>query len=108
LPTDSFVGNIATGGMMAFAVGPVGLQEIMPNVLRGQAGAVFLFLNAGFAYAFGPTAVAFLTEYVFKDSSRTISSISLAALTSLIIAVMLLLAGLKPYRRTIDQLNSVV
>src|SRR5690606_32849329 len=52
---------------MPFGVAPAAIQEIMPNSMRGQASAIYLFVVTLFGLGVGPTAVALVTDFVFHD-----------------------------------------
>ena len=52
---------------MPFGVAPAALQEIMPNPMRGQASALYLFVITLIGLGIGPTAVALITDFVFQD-----------------------------------------
>ena len=54
---------------MPFGVGPAAIQEIMPNSMRGQASAVYLFVITMVGLGIGPTAVALCTDFVFGDDN---------------------------------------
>ncbi|MFZ6045275.1 spinster family MFS transporter [Pseudomonas sp. CR3202] len=90
---------------MPFGVAPAAIQEIMPNSMRGQASAVYLFVITLLGLGIGPTAVALVTDYLFADDNAL--RYSLLIVTSLAVAssVLLLGAGLKPYRESLKRLQ---
>src|SRR5690606_28292813 len=49
---------------MPFGVAPAAIQEVMPNSMRGQASAIYLFVITLIGLGIGPTAVALVTDYV--------------------------------------------
>jgi len=52
---------------MPFGAAPAAIQEIVPNPMRGQTTAVYLFIVNLIGLGVGPTAVAMVTDYVFAD-----------------------------------------
>src|SRR5579864_2048707 len=60
---------LVPGCMMAaapFGIAPAAIQQMMPNPMRGQASAVYLFILNMIGLGLGPTAVALFTEKVFQ------------------------------------------
>lgn len=93
---------------MPFGVAPAAIQEIMPNAMRGQASAIYLFVITLIGLGLGPTAVALVTDFVFADDQAL--RYSLLIVTSLAVAssVVLLWMGLKPYRESVERLKQWV
>ena len=54
---------------MPFGVAPAAIQQMMPNTMRAQATAVYLFVINIVGIGLGPTIVAALTEKVFRDTA---------------------------------------
>ena len=90
---------------MPFGVAAAAIQEIMPNPMRGQASAIYLFVITMIGLGFGPTAVALITDYVFKDESALRFSLAIVSMSATLLAVFLLLASLKPYRLSLQRLK---
>ena len=89
---------------------PVGLaaaaiQEMMPNVMRGQASALYLFVINLIGLGLGPTAVAVMTDYVFHNDNAVNYSLLIVGTLAHLGSAALLWAGLKPYRRSLDRLK---
>ncbi|SFM85919.1 spinster family MFS transporter [Halopseudomonas yangmingensis] len=82
---------------MPFGVAPAAIQEVMPNAMRGQASAIYLFVVTLIGLGLGPTAVALVTDYVFKDDMAVRYSIFWVASIITLGSVILLWMGLKPY-----------
>lgn len=89
---------------MPFGVAPAAIQEVMPNAMRGQASAIYLFVITLIGLGIGPTAVALVTDYVFQDDMAVRYSIFWVASITTIGAVVLLRMGIKPYREARDTL----
>lgn len=86
---------------MPFGVAPAAIQEIMPNPMRGQASAMYLFVVTLIGLGIGPTAVALLTDYVFQDDMALRYSLLIISVGATSLAIVLLLASLKPYRESV-------
>lgn len=83
---------------MPFGVAPAAIQEVMPNAMRGQASAIYLFVITLIGLGIGPTAVALVTDFVFKDDMAIRYSIFWVSCIITVGAIALLWMGLKPYR----------
>ncbi|MEH6490937.1 spinster family MFS transporter [Halopseudomonas sp.] len=91
---------------MPFGVAPAAIQEIMPNAMRGQASAIYLFTITLIGLGIGPTAVAMVTDYVFMDDMAVRYSIFIVASVITVGSIILLWMGLKPYRAARDTLEN--
>lgn len=88
-----------------FGLAPAALQEIMPNPMRGQASALYVFSTNIIGLGLGPTAVALMTDYFFaSDLSLRYSLIWVTSLSALF-GVCLLVACLRPFRIAKAHLN---
>ncbi|WP_460146755.1 spinster family MFS transporter [Pseudomonas sp. S2_A02] len=90
---------------MPFGVAPAAIQEIMPNSMRGQASAVYLFVITLIGLGIGPTAVAIITDYVFGDDMSLRYSLMIVTSIAVMSSVVLLSMGLKPYRESVARLE---
>ena len=81
------------------------IQAATPNRMRGQVTALVLFGFNVIGVGLGPSILAFLTDFVFRDESQI--RYALAACYAVIspIAFVILWSGLKPYGRRIAQLE---
>lgn len=75
-------------------------MEITPNRMRGQMASVFIFVANLIGLGIGPTAVALLTDYVFRDDGMVGYSVLIATAVANICAVVLYWTGLKPFIRS--------
>lgn len=91
---------------MPFGVAPAAIQEIMPNSMRGQASAIYLFVVTLFGLGVGPTAVALVTDFVFHDDMALRYSLLIVTSLALLGGVVLLGMGLKPYRQSREHLQN--
>jgi MFS family permease len=90
---------------MPFGVAPAAIQEMMPNEMRGQASAIYLFVISLIGLGIGPTAVAMMTDYVFRSPQSLYYSMLMVNTAAQIIAAALLFAGLKPFVKSLDYLQ---
>lgn len=90
---------------MPFGVAPAAIQEIMPNSMRGQASAVYLFVITLFGLGVGPTAVALVTDYAFGYAEALRYSLLITTTVAVVAAAILLMKGLKPYRESVVRLQ---
>jgi len=90
---------------MPFGVAPAAIQEIMPNSMRGQASAIYLFVITLIGLGIGPTAVAVMTDYVFGDDMLLRYSLMIVTSIAVLSSVLLLSMSLKPYRDSLVLLN---
>jgi MFS family permease len=88
-----------------FGVAPAAIQQIVPNAMRGQATAVYLFMVNLIGLGLGPTAVAKLTDSVFHDDNAVNYSLLIVTTAAHLAAAVLLWAGLRPYCRSMDGLK---
>ncbi|MBX3278721.1 MAG: MFS transporter [Acidobacteria bacterium] len=88
-----------------FGVAAAAIQQMMPNPMRGQASAIYLFVVNLIGLGIGPTAVAVTTDYVFGYDDAVRYSLFIVSLFAHIVAAVLLWIGLKPYCTSLDRLS---
>ena len=71
--------------------------------MRGQVTAVYLFAVNLIGLAIGPSAVAAMTDFYFKDDLAVGSSLVVVTVTASIIGVVILGLGMKSYIRKQDE-----
>jgi MFS family permease len=86
---------------MPFGVAPAAIQEMMPNQMRGQAAAVYLFVVNLIGIGLGPSTVGSLTTRVF-GVEKVNYSLLVANGTANVLSIVLLLLGLAFFRRSLD------
>ncbi len=95
---------------MPFGVAPAALQEMMPNNLRGQMSAIYLFATNLLGLAIGPLIVGAMTDFVFSEASYGIGGIRWSLLTTTLaahlIATLLLYKGMGEYRKSLDRFEA--
>jgi MFS family permease len=87
-----------------FGVGAAAVQELVPDRMRAQASALYLFVMNMVGLALGPSAVAVATDYLFHSDAAVRYSMVLVAGAALVPGVLLLLAGMKPYRESVGRM----
>nr|WP_306276421.1 MFS transporter [Pseudomonas oleovorans] len=90
---------------MPFGVAPAAIQEIMPNSMRGQASAIYLFVITLIGLGVGPTAVALVTDFVFADDAALRYSLLIVTTLAVSTSIILLAKSLKPYRASVTRLE---
>ena len=96
----SFVFSMSSG------LGPAAIQDMVPGRMRGQASALYLLIVNLIGLGFGPTAVALLTDYVFKDDLALRYSLVSVICMACMLAAGLIMAGLPAYRRAVQHLRA--
>ncbi len=87
-------------GTFSLPLAPGALQEIMPNVMRGQATAVYVAVTNLVGGGLAATAVAVLTDFVFHDKAKLHVSFGLVGAIAGILAVLTLTSTLRAFRTT--------
>lgn len=97
---STFFATFCTGA------GPAGVQEIMPNQMRGQASAFMIFVVTIIGLGLGPTAIALVTDFVFGNDEMLYASLAIVATSILVIAAIIIWIGLEPYKKSRDYLEA--
>ena len=79
------------------------LQTIVPNEMRGQVTALFLFLFTMIGFGIAPTVVALVTDFVFQDESKLRYSIALMHAILAPAALIVFWRGLAAYGRSVAE-----
>ena len=90
---------------MPFGLAPAAIQQLMPNTMRAQASAIYLFVINLIGLGLGPTIVATLTEDVFRDKNALHLSLLIVGVVSHVSAAVLLWRGLAHYCRSLEYLH---
>lgn len=88
-----------------FGVAPAAIQRMMPNAMRGQATALYLFVINLIGLGLGPTAVALVTDRVFRAPGAVHLSLLLVGLAANFVGMVLLWFALRPYRQSLEYLE---
>jgi MFS family permease len=89
---------------MPYGCAPAAITQIMPAPMRGQAAALYLFMNVMVGLGCGPTLIAVMTDYVFQNDNLVRYSIVVVAGGAQILAGIILWYGLRPFVRSLDRL----
>jgi MFS family permease len=95
LALSTFIGTLPLSLISA------SLQAVAPNQLRGQVAAIFGFIANIVGVASGPTLVALLTDYVYRNEHAVGLSLATAYLVITPIAVSILGFGRKGLRESL-------
>ena len=79
------------------------LQIVTPNQIRGQVTALFLFVFNAVGFGIGPTWIATLTDYVFRQESMLRYSLLLSTALMGPLAVLTMLYGIKSYAESVKR-----
>lgn len=90
---------------MPFGLAPAAIAQMMPNAMRGQASALYLFVVNLIGLGIGPTAVALCTDVVFKDDMMLNYSLLIIGTIGNVGACFLLWAGLARFRESLNFLQ---
>jgi MFS family permease len=114
LPFGVFLPFAATGGLafalwvpmtfaaaMPWGAAAAAIQEAVPNQMRGQAAAIFLFVINLVGLGLGPQILPLVTDYVFRDEMQIHLSLLAVTTTAEVGAFALLLLALPRFRRAI-------
>jgi len=86
---------------MPWGAAAAGIQEAVPNQMRGQAAAIFLFVINLVGLGLGPQLLPLVTDYVFRDEMQIHLSLLAVTATAEAGAFVLLLFALPRFRRAI-------
>jgi MFS family permease len=87
----------------AFGAAVAAVQEITPNRMRAQLGALFVSAMTLIGLGLGPTVVGVLTDRVFGDDAALRYSLLIVTVVGLAGAAALLMTGLGAYRRSVAE-----
>ena len=78
------------------------MQILPPNQLRAQVSALFLLISNLIGLGLGTTAVAMLTDRLFKNPAAVGQSMSVLVGVATVLCIVLLALGCKHYRRSLN------
>ena len=90
---------------MPFGVSASAIQDLVPNRMRGQTSAIYLFIVNLVGLGVGPTAVALFTDRLFDDDARVHQSLAIVMATAQVIGFLLLARGRTHYRASLLQIE---
>jgi hypothetical protein len=83
-------------------------MQVTPSQMRGQVSAVYLFTINLIGLGAGPTAVALVTDHVFRNDNLVGSSLLVVTTSANILSALILWNGLKSYVRSQESLKQWV
>jgi MFS family permease len=94
----------------AFPWGPAAAAaaEISPPAIRTQGTALYFFVLSLLSGALGPTAVAFVTDTVFRDPLALRYSLVVVNVMGMALTIALLAWGMEAYRTTVRRAETRV
>lgn len=90
---------------MPFGVAPAAIQEMMPNRMRAQASAVYLFVLNLIGLGLGPSAVAWCTDYIYEDPMQVGMSLLWVSTLFGVVASILLYLGMRHFKTSLKNLE---
>lgn len=93
-------------GSMPYGVAPAAIQRMMPNTMRAQATAIYLFVINIIGMTLGPFLVALISDQVFRDENSLHQSLAIVGVTSYLIAIVLLAISRRRYRQSLEYLEA--
>ena len=85
----------------------MGIEVTEDTILTsGQASALYLFAVNLIGLGIGPSAVAWCTDYLYKDEALLRYSLVTVGVSAHIIAIGVFWLGLKPYRDSVERLKA--
>jgi MFS family permease len=94
------VGLLVLCGAVPFSVANAALQQIVPPHIRGTVSAVYYFAISILG-SLGPTAVAFMTDSVFRDPARLNASLGIVVTIAMLLSMIFYLLAIRPYNAVI-------
>ncbi|TDJ43491.1 MAG: MFS transporter [Gammaproteobacteria bacterium] len=88
---------------ISMAAAPAALQVVTPNQMRAQISATWMLVLNLVTAGLGPSAVGFISAYVFADDMAVGSAIALVNCLSVPLAALALWYGLATFRRAADE-----
>lgn len=86
---------------IAICVAPSVLQDIVPNQLKGQITALYWMVMALIGLGVGPSAIALVTDYLFRDETMLRYSMIVVAAPAMMTAAVMILIARKFYQAAI-------
>jgi MFS family permease len=90
-------------GAFSLPLGPGALQDGLPNKMRGQGVALYIFCINIIAGGMAAVIVGAMTQYFFKDPMRTNEAFALVAVVACVGAAIVLNLARRPFRRLVEE-----
>ena len=110
MPTAELaIGCMVMGTFFGLAGAPAqnaAIQRIVPNEMRGQVTALYLFMFTFFG-AMGSFVIGAVSDYVVGDPQKVWQALLITAVMFLPLATFLMWRGIKPYREEVERLEAM-
>lgn len=83
----------------------IAIQLMSPNAMRARLAAIYFLFGSVLIFTAGPSIVAAVTDFVFRDDRAVATSLAVVCAISAPLGVACLAAGLQPYRRTVARVT---
>jgi MFS family permease len=93
---------------LSTGVAAAAVQEIVPNQMRAQATAMFLFCTSIIGQGLGATSVALVTDFVFQNDQAIRYSLASVVPVVLLISAIVLRLGFAPFEQTKIYLSATI
>ena len=93
------------GNAIPYGCAAATIQVLFPAGMRGIVAGLYFFVSNAFGLGIGPTAVAFLTDYIFADPQMLRYSIVTVGTTARALAIISILIILPHYRVLIKKIE---
>jgi MFS family permease len=93
-------------GLAAAPAQNAAIQRIVPNEMRGQVTALYIFMFTFFG-ALGPAVIGGVSTFVVGDEGQIWKAILITAAVFLPLATFLMWRGIKPYRQEVERLEAL-
>jgi len=90
---------------MPFGVSASAIQDLVPNRMRGQTSAIYLFIVNLVGLGVGPTAVALFTDRVFEDDTQVHRSLGIVMALAQTTGFVLLARGRVHFRASLERIQ---
>jgi MFS family permease len=94
----ALIGLMNIGGGIPSTAGAVALMTLTPNQMRAQVTALYMLANSLLGMTVGPTAIAVMTDYLFRDDYALRYSMALLVAVMMPVALGVIALGLRSYR----------
>ena len=88
-------------GTIHGGVAGAALQMVTPNRLRARVVALYFLVANLVGLGLGPTAIALVTDLVFRDDAALRYALAIVTAVALPISALILTLGLKPFARAV-------
>jgi MFS-type transporter involved in bile tolerance (Atg22 family) len=110
MPTPELaVGCLALGTFFGLAGAPAqnaAIQRLVPNEIRGQVTALYLFMFTFFG-AMGSFVIGGVSDYVVGDPQKVWQALLITAILFLPLATFFMWRGIRPYREEVERLEAL-